>query len=123
VRLFSPSLILGALLISACYQQPVISPQRPLRCNPAEEKGQCPKGFTCAVIGVCAAQSCQRNEDCPAGLTCSSRGCVVAGDAGAGDGAMQVPVPLDGATPPAGDDGGVDVSLPGDSSLPVGGQG
>jgi hypothetical protein len=123
VRLFLPLTIAGALLISACYQQPLISPQRPLRCNPAEEKGQCPKGFTCSVIGVCAPQSCQKNEDCPAGLSCTNRGCVPAADGGA-DGSFQIPVLPDGAPRPTGDAGGgspevesFDVSL----SLPDGG--
>ena len=126
MRLFLPSLFAGALLISACYQQPAISPGKPLRCSPAVEKGQCPKGFTCASIGVCAAQSCSKNEDCPAGLTCSSRGCVVAPDGGAGDGAIQIPVLPDGASLP--DVGPEDAApLPADlsgsgASLPDGGQ-
>jgi hypothetical protein len=126
VRLFLPLTIAGALLISACYNQPVISPHRPLRCDPAQEKGQCPKGFTCSSIGVCAPQSCQKNEDCPAGLACTSRGCVPPPDAGV-DGAIQIPNQLDGAIPPLETDGGpattdlsqFDISI----SSPDGGEG
>ena len=93
MRILRPLTIAGLLLISACYQQPVISPQRPLRCNPAEAKSECPKGLTCVPIGVCAPNSCQKNEDCPVGLACSSRGCVLPGDGGVGDaGAIQIPV-------------------------------
>jgi hypothetical protein len=90
--------IAWVLLISACYQQPVISPQRPLRCTPSETKSECPKGFTCAASGVCAASSCQKTEDCPAGLACTSRGCVLVPDGGLGDAPpIQIPVPPDGA--------------------------
>ncbi|HXU81353.1 MAG TPA: hypothetical protein VN914_08145 [Polyangia bacterium] len=124
MRHFLAWAIAGALLISACYQQPVISPQRPLRCDPAEEKGQCPKGFTCAVIGVCAPQSCSKDDDCPLGLSCSNRGCVPAPDGGAGDGSIQIPVLPDGAQRPdfGGDDAVVTPDLAADASMPDGGQ-
>jgi hypothetical protein len=98
VRLFLPLTIAGALLMSACYEQPVISPQRALRCNPVEEKGQCPKGFTCSVIGLCAPNSCSKNADCPGGLVCTGRGCVPQPDAGPE--AIQIPVLPDGAQLP-----------------------
>jgi hypothetical protein len=126
VRLLLSWAIAGALLISACYQQPAISPQRPLRCNPAEAKGQCPKGFSCVAIGVCAPQSCAKDEDCPAGLDCTSRGCVIPADGGAGDGGLQIPVLPDGSQRPdfGGDDTGGGASAPDASiSFPDGGQG
>jgi len=100
VRLLRPLTIAG-LLLSACYQQPVISPQRPLRCTPGEMKAQCPKGFTCVAPGVCAANSCQEHDDCPTGLVCSSRGCVTVPDGGAGDAPpIQIPDPFDGSAVP-----------------------
>jgi hypothetical protein len=125
VRLFLLTTIAGALLISACYSQPVISPQRPLRCHPAEEKGQCPKGFACSAIGVCAPQSCQKNEECPAGLVCTSRGCTPPPDAGA-DGAIQIPDLPDGAVKPSDIDGAApDVAPPSEVAAPLldGGEG
>jgi hypothetical protein len=105
VRIARPLTIAWVLLISACYQQPVISPQRPLKCNPAETKSECPKGYTCVPIGVCAPNSCQKDEDCPAHLTCSNRGCVAAPDGGAGDGSIQIPVLPDGGSPIDGESG------------------
>jgi hypothetical protein len=127
VRLFLLTTIAGALLISACYSQPVISPQRPLRCKPVDLTTQCPKGFSCSIVGVCAPQSCQRNEDCPAGLACTSRGCAPPPDAG-GDGAIQIPDLPDAAVNPTDTDGATpDVSpLPTpDAATPLldGGQG
>jgi hypothetical protein len=105
VRILRPLTIAGLLLISACYQQPVISPQRPLRCTPNETRSECPKGLTCVLggcapgtrltcvpTGVCAPNSCQKDQDCPVGLACSSRGCVALPDGGAGDSAIQIPV-------------------------------
>jgi hypothetical protein len=107
VRLFLPLAIAGALLVSGCYNQPIISPQRPLRCNPAETKGQCPNGFACATTGVCGPQSCKENADCPAGLVCTNRGCVAPPDAGITDGAIQIPNQPDGAVKPSEIDGNV----------------
>lgn len=67
-------------------------------------KSECPKGFTCATTGVCAANSCQKDEDCPMGLLCSSRGCVAVPDGGAGDvPPIQIPILPDGGRAP--DDG------------------
>jgi hypothetical protein len=87
----------AAMVLAACYQQPIISPQRPLSCTSSSDKGECPKGFSCVADRVCAPNSCQDNDDCPAGLSCTSRGCVIASDGGArGDGAIQIPELPDG---------------------------
>jgi hypothetical protein len=97
VRLFSVCVTAVALLVSGCYQQPLISPQRPLRCASSMGKEECPKGYACVADRVCAATSCSQNEDCPMGLTCSSRGCVLPPDGGGGDGAdFQIPAVRDG---------------------------
>jgi hypothetical protein len=125
VRLFLLATITGALLISGCYNQPVISPQRPLACHPTEGTGQCPKGFSCVLTGVCAPQSCSRNEDCPAGLSCTSRGCVPSPDAGITDGSILIPNLPDAAAKPSELDAPEEDLLPEDApvlSLPDGGQ-
>jgi hypothetical protein len=83
---------LVALVFSACYQQPALSPQRPLGCTSSEAKGECPKGYSCIANQVCAPDSCKRNEDCPAGLACTNRGCVIPPDGGGNDGSrIQIP--------------------------------
>ena len=126
MRISRPLAIAWVLLISACYQQPVISPQRPLRCTPGETRTECPKGLTCVLggcapgtlltcvpTGVCAPNSCQKDQDCPLGLTCSNRGCVAAPDGGGGDAPpLQIPtIPgaLDGSSLP-------DATGPGDAA-------
>ena len=113
MRISRPLAIAWVLLISACYQQPVISPQRPLKCAPSDTKSECPKGFTCVASGVCAPNSCQKDQDCPLGLTCSNRGCVAAPDGGGGDAPpLQIPtIPgaLDGSSLP-------DATGPGDAA-------
>jgi hypothetical protein len=91
---FSPWIVIGALLLAACYQQPALSPQRPLRCSPSETRDECPKGYACQG-GVCGPTSCQHSTDCPAGLSCTNRGCVLPPDAGDADGGLQIPADRD----------------------------
>jgi hypothetical protein len=118
VRLVSGVLVALALL-TGCYQQPPISPQRPLRCTSSTEKDQCPKGYVCVADRVCAPTSCSKNEDCPDGLTCSSRGCVPPPDGGTADGAeIQIPNTRDGglfSSPDRGAIGTDVVSVPPDA--------
>jgi hypothetical protein len=77
-------------MLVACYQQPVLSPQRPLRCNPSAKTDECPKGYACQA-GVCGPTSCSHMSDCPAGLSCTNRGCVAPPDGGEADGGIQIP--------------------------------
>jgi hypothetical protein len=77
VRL-SASLFISALaLLPACYQQPVIPPDKPLSCTNADA-GECPAGFNCVLNRICARRTCANDTDCPAGLSCTGRGCLPA---------------------------------------------
>jgi hypothetical protein len=65
--------------LPACYQQPVIPPDKPLSCSNPDAAGECPKGFNCIGGRVCAPTNCENNDECPAGLVCTGRGCVLPG--------------------------------------------
>jgi hypothetical protein len=117
----------AATLFLACYQQPELSPQRPLRCTSSQAKGECPKGFACIADRVCAPTSCESNADCPQGLACTSRGCVVPPDGGEGDAAGGLlPGPVDGSALEAGGaEAGFEAAMAPDApprSSPDGGQ-
>jgi hypothetical protein len=85
VRLSSPAWA-AFLFLVACYQQPALSPQSPLRCDRAVAEGECPSGYTCSVLSVCAPESCRADSECPVGLGCVSRVCAPAVDGGTRDG-------------------------------------
>jgi hypothetical protein len=124
VRLLWPSLGLLGLLIAACYQQPTLSPLRPLRCDPAGGKAECPTGYSCAATGVCARTICRNDEECPAGLLCANRTClpVPIGDPRDASGDRLLPAfGLDGADPDSAFPGPLDASSPDAASLPDGG--
>ena len=105
MRLLSSSIVLAvAALLAGCYQQPVLSATRPLRCFNSDASGECPAGYQCVANQICALKSCASREDCPAGLVCSSsRGCVIPPDGGADGASIQIPSGRDG-----GDGGGDD---------------
>jgi hypothetical protein len=125
VRLESSWIALASLLCLACYEQPTLSPQRPLRCLSSQGVRECPNGFACIADRVCAPVFCERNEDCPSGLSCTGRGCVLLGDGGEPD-AMGGPLPgdLDGGRPGNPDAIGVlDASTVSPPSMPDAGLG
>lgn len=79
----------------ACYEQPPLSPQRPLHCTVTKDTDDCPKGYACQG-GLCGPTACQHTTDCPVGLLCTSRGCIVPPDAAVSDSAIQIPNGRDG---------------------------
>jgi hypothetical protein len=115
------------VFLAGCYEQPVLSPQRPLSCTSSSAENECPKGYHCVLDRVCAADSCDTNAECPAGLICTSRGCAVAPDGGQVDG-ERYQIPPEGgveASPPdsEGADGVTLPDAPALTVLPDGGQG
>jgi hypothetical protein len=103
------------VMFAACYQQPVLSPQRPLQCTLSQQMtDECPKGYACQG-GVCGPTSCQHTADCPTGLSCTNRGCVVLADGGQPDGPIQLPYDRDASSP---ESSVVDL-LPAPDALPV----
>lgn len=115
------------LLLSACYTQPALTPQSPLRCDLAASKGECPAGYSCVTGGVCAPSICRADVECPGGFVCAGRVCVMGNDGGTRDGAtadlLVPPGGFDGNGAEANGVGPADTATPVDSaSLPDGGR-
>jgi hypothetical protein len=108
---------------AACYQQPPIPRDKPLRCS-SQQEGECPVGFRCIALGLCANINCASDDDCPRGLVCTERtGCDLAGDAGTdggdgGDGGLLPGGGGDAIGGGGGGGGGVDAPAPIDFALP-----
>ena len=116
-----------ALLVAACYQPPVLSPSKPLRCTTPDASGECPDGYRC-VAGVCALRSCRSDVECPTGLACHpDRGCVIPGgpeDADGGAADLVIPglgVDVRGGDAPDVDAGGAEGARPSDAPASVDG--
>lgn len=108
---------IGLLLLltglGACYQQPEVPRDKPLKCMSADED-ECPVGFRCIASGICALINCQTDEDCAEGLICTDRtGCDLPGGDGGTDGGQDGGP---GGLLPGGLDGGA--SLP-DAPAPL----
>jgi hypothetical protein len=103
IRVSLPWIAAGALMLAACYEQPALAPQRPLRCTITSSKmsDECPKGYACQG-GVCAPTSCQHNSNCPPGLMCTNSGCVLPPDGGQFDAEIQIPASRDAVVLEAG---------------------
>lgn len=105
--------LLGVALFAACYQQPQLSRNQPLKCS-GDASNDCPAGFQC-VVGVCASKACKSDLDCPVNLVCGPRGCLLPGPPGDG-GALETggrsddsgALPLDAAGDTLNDAGGSD---------------
>lgn len=74
------------LATTGCYDQPVISRDKPLTCA-ADVPTECPTGFTCVANRFCAPRSCNSmTNPCPVGLVCAGSRCQLPGsDGGAGE--------------------------------------